>query len=50
MEKVDILLATYNGEKYLEEQLKSIVNQTHTNWNLIIRDDGSTDNTLKSHF
>jgi glycosyltransferase involved in cell wall biosynthesis len=43
---VDILLATYNGEKYLKEQIDSILNQTHTKWNLIIRDDGSTDNTL----
>lgn len=45
--KVEILLATYNGEKYLKDQIKSILNQTYQNWNLLIRDDGSTDNTLK---
>lgn len=46
MEQVDILLATYNGDKYLEEQLNSIINQTYKNWHLIIRDDGSKDSTL----
>lgn len=44
--KIDILLATYNGEKFITEQLNSILKQTYTNWNLIIRDDGSTDKTL----
>ncbi len=46
MEKVDILLATYNGEKYLQEQIESILNQTYTNFRLLISDDGSTDRTL----
>lgn len=45
MEKVDILLATYNGEKYLSEQIESILNQTYSNFRLIISDDCSTDNT-----
>ena len=43
--KIDILMATYNGEKYLVEQLDSIINQTYHNWNLLIRDDNSTDKT-----
>ena len=30
MEKVDVLLATYNGEQYLQEQIESILNQTYT--------------------
>ena len=42
-----ILMSTYNGEKYLAEQLQSIENQTYTNWRMIISDDGSTDDTLK---
>lgn len=42
---ITILLATYNGEKYIGQQLDSIVNQTCTNWRIIIRDDNSTDNT-----
>ncbi len=45
-ESITILLATYNGEKYIEEQLQSLLNQTYTNWHLIIRDDNSTDGTL----
>lgn len=43
---VCILLSTYNGEKYLAEQLQSIDKQTHKNWRLIISDDGSSDSTL----
>ncbi|STX50229.1 Spore coat polysaccharide biosynthesis protein spsA [Legionella busanensis] len=39
-------MCTYNGERYLVEQLNSIVNQTHDNWELWISDDSSTDNTL----
>lgn len=42
---IDILMATYNGEKYLEEQLASIENQTYTHWRLVVHDDGSTDKT-----
>lgn len=41
-----IMMATYNGEKYLRQQLDSIVNQSFTNWNLLIRDDGSKDKTM----
>ena len=45
-EQIDILLATYNGEKYLEEQLDSILNQTYKNIRLVISDDNSKDNTI----
>lgn len=41
-----ILLSTYNGEKYIESQINSILLQTHENFLLYIRDDGSTDNTV----
>lgn len=44
---VDILLATYNGEKYLKPQLDSILNQTYSNFRLLISDDFSSDNTRK---
>lgn len=47
MEKVDILLATYNGENYLREQLDSILNQTYTDFRLLISDDMSTDKTYE---
>jgi len=43
---VDILLAAYNGEKYIAEQIDSILNQTFEDWFLYIKDDCSTDNTL----
>lgn len=42
---VEILLATHNGEKYLEEQLDSIINQSYKNILITIRDDSSTDGT-----
>ena len=45
MPEIDILLASYNGEKYIAEQIESILSQTFTDWRLLIRDDGSTDNT-----
>ncbi|EHL29298.1 glycosyltransferase family 2 protein [Legionella drancourtii] len=45
--RVTILLATYNGERYLAEQLDSIVQQTHKNWNIIASDDGSSDQTMQ---
>ena len=44
--QVTILLCTYNGGLFLEEQLASIAAQTHQNWRLIISDDGSHDETL----
>lgn len=47
MEKIDILMATYNGEKYLKEQIESILNQTYTDFNLLICDDCSSDNTIQ---
>ncbi|WP_374122546.1 glycosyltransferase family 2 protein [Leptotrichia hongkongensis] len=44
--KIEILMATYNGEKYIEEQIDSIINQTYKNWILLVRDDNSKDNTV----
>ena len=43
---ISILLATYNGENYLPAQIDSILEQTNTNWKLLIHDDNSTDNTV----
>lgn len=43
--KVNIVMSTYNGEKYLADQIKSIQSQTFEDWQLLIRDDGSSDNT-----
>ena len=43
--KLTVLLTTYNGEKYLKETLRSILDQTWKGFKLIIADDGSTDGT-----
>ena len=44
---LDILLTTYNGERYLANQLDSIFGQNYREWTLIVRDDGSIDRTPK---
>lgn len=44
---IDILLATYNGEKYIDTQISSIVNQSYSDWKLYIHDDGSSDSTIE---
>ena len=46
MEKVLVLMNTYNGSAYLGEQLDSILSQEGVETHLFIRDDGSTDNTI----
>lgn len=46
MEKIQILLSTYNGEQYLREQLDSLLYQSYPEISILIRDDGSVDNTI----
>lgn len=43
MAKVAVLLSSYNGEQYIEEQIKSIYKQTFKDFSLYVRDDGSSD-------
>ena len=45
MKKITVLLAAYNGEKYLEQMIDSIIAQDHTDWHLVLSDDGSDDRT-----
>jgi glycosyltransferase involved in cell wall biosynthesis len=42
---VSVLIPVYNTEKYIEETINSVLNQTHANFELIVVDDGSTDST-----
>ncbi len=42
---VSIVMPAYNAEKYLEEAIRSCMEQTHTNWELLVVNDGSTDGT-----
>lgn len=45
--KVAVILSTYNGEKYIKDQIDSILNQTYKNIEIYVRDDGSKDGTIK---
>lgn len=45
--RVDIVLPTYNSQKFIIKTVNSIINQSYTNWKIIIIDDASTDKTLE---
>jgi len=45
MNRIEIILSTYNGEKYIREQLDSIIRSSFKNWHISISDDCSTDST-----
>lgn len=47
MKKVSILMPVYNSEKFIKRSISSVLNQSYKNWELIIVDDGSTDNSAK---
>ena len=44
-ELVSIIMPSYNTGKFIQETINSVINQTYSNWELIIVDDCSTDNT-----
>lgn len=44
-DSIDILMATYNGARYIEPQIYSILSQSFSNWRLLVHDDGSIDDT-----
>lgn len=46
MEKITVFMSTYNGEKYLEKQIESIIHQEDVDVKLVVRDDGSSDKTI----
>ena len=45
-DRVCVLMSTYNGERFIEEQLRSLKNQEEVDVQVLVRDDGSTDRTL----
>lgn len=47
-DSVAILMCTYNGNRFLEPQLESFLEQSHQNWSLVVSDDHSTDATLET--
>jgi glycosyltransferase involved in cell wall biosynthesis len=44
---VSIIMPTYNAEKFISKSIQSVLNQTYQNWELIVVNDGSKDNTSK---
>jgi glycosyltransferase involved in cell wall biosynthesis len=46
VKKVQILMSSYNGEKYIGQQIDSLLQQDHSNLEILIRDDGSRDSTV----
>ena len=44
--KVSIIIPSYNHSNFLEDRINSIINQTYTNWELIIIDDNSDDDSV----
>ncbi|MDO4870528.1 MAG: glycosyltransferase family 2 protein [Candidatus Saccharibacteria bacterium] len=44
---VSVIIPFYNSEAYLNRAIESVVNQTYTDWEIILIDDKSTDNSLK---
>ena len=42
---ISVIIPCYNGEQYIEKTLQHVINQTFTNWECIVVDDGSSDNS-----
>lgn len=47
MDLVSIVMPCFNSDRFIEQSIKSVIDQTYTNWQLLVCDDGSTDNTIE---
>ena len=47
MDKISVIIPVYNAEKFIDKCIRSIINQTYKDVELILVDDGSKDNSLK---
>ena len=47
MDLVSIVMPCFNSDRFIEQSIKSVIDQTYTNWELLVCDDGSTDNTME---
>ena len=45
---ISVLMPVYNSEKFLLETVQAVINQSYTDWELILVDDGSTDNSKET--
>jgi glycosyltransferase involved in cell wall biosynthesis len=46
MDRIDVLMSSFNGARHIGEQIDSLLTQTYPHWRLLVRDDGSTDHTI----
>jgi glycosyltransferase involved in cell wall biosynthesis len=46
MDRIDVLMSTFNGARHIGEQIGSLLTQTYPHWRLLVRDDGSNDHTV----
>jgi len=44
---ISIIMPSYNSASFIHDTLQSVIEQSHENWEILISDDGSTDNTLE---